>query len=107
MRLRRSRARVPSSWDTRIPTVFHTGNGTGIVTGMATTKTNVTIALDTPLAARLRAAAGEDGASVTGYVEKLVRAELARRAVRTLNAARPVPEDLREAADDDWERRVA
>jgi hypothetical protein len=71
------------------------------------TKTNVTIALDSPVAARLKAVATGRGTSITGLLEKLVRAELARDAVRTLSAARPVPEDLREAADEDWERRVA
>jgi hypothetical protein len=70
-------------------------------------KKNVTIALDAPLAARLKDVAGEEGASITSYVERLVRAELARRAVRTLNAARAAPGDLREAADEDRERRAA
>lgn len=71
------------------------------------TKTNVTITLDQPVARRLRVVANSRGTSVSSLLERLVRAELARDAVRTLNAARPVPEDLREAAAEDWERRAA
>jgi len=67
---------------------------------------NVTVTLDSALAFHLGAAADRRGVSISSYVGDLVRAGVARDAVRTLNASRRAREDLREASDEDWERRA-
>jgi hypothetical protein len=78
---------------------------------MAATKKNLTLALDPSLMADLKAAADGDGISQSRYVENLVQADLARRAMRTLNTVRPLSlghlDDLRQAGDTDREQRAA
>jgi hypothetical protein len=94
--------------------MIYTRKYTGILTGMAdTTKTgkrNLTLALDLPLHADLKAAAKAQGVSMNRYVEHLVQADLARQAVRALNAARAGsgrPGGLHQAATENGELRAA